>query len=139
MSKKENDGKILANFRVDPNDWVNFRNMSLQMHGHGSISRLLQSYVKEWLQKNDGKTAKMDNYLDPNFTPKPIAFDDLDKIVTPFAMQLSDADLHRLRIWAFQTHTICTAYSKLSAQRRKVTKMTYEECIEVIRRSENGS
>ena len=138
MSKKEEKGKILANFRVDPKEWNDFGNLSRQMLGHGGISKLLQAFITETLQKYDGKTAKLDTFLDPNFTPKPIAFDDIEKVVTPFAMQLSDADLHRLRIWAFQTHTICTAYSKLSTQRRKVTKMSYDECLQTIRRSENG-
>lgn len=137
-NNKYKDGKILATFRTSPKDLQVFSDITHNQFGHGGITIVLNSLIKEYIEKFEGKTTKLDTFLDPNFTPKPIAFDDLDKVVTPFAMQLSDQELHRLRIWAFQTHTICTAYSKLSAQRRKITKMSYDECMKVLRRSENG-
>lgn len=134
MSDNYKDGKILANFRVDPKDWVNFGNMSRQMFGHGAISRLLQSYVKDWLQKNDGKTPRMDKFLDPNFIPKPIVFDDIDKIVMPFSQNLSDAELHNLRVWSFQVYNICQAYSKMSPLKRKNVRMSYDQLFDIANR-----
>jgi hypothetical protein len=136
---KSKDGKTLVSFRSNPKDMETFASITHGQYGHGGVSLVLNALIKEYIQTHDGKYSKLDSFLDPNFTPKPMAFDDLEKVVTPFMMQLSDQELHRLRVWAFQTHTICTAYSKIPVQRRKVTRMTYDECIEIIRKFENGT
>lgn len=130
-------GERLVNFKIDSDLYERIFFLARELYGHGGIKKLYNDLSNNFAEKYDGKTSKLDSFIDPNFTPKPTVFDDTEKVVTPFAMQLSDEDLHKLRMWAFQTHTICTAYSKLTANRRKVTKMNYEECLKVLRKAEN--
>lgn len=132
MSKREEKAKILANFRVNEEDWINFGNMSRQMFGHGAISKLLQDYVKTWLQKNDGKTPRMDKFLDPNFVPKPIAYDNIEKNVLPYAANLSDTDLHEFRIWCYQAYNVCMALSKMKPNQRKNCTMSYDQLFDLV-------
>lgn len=133
MSKKGDQyGKTTANFRIDPKEWEAFSNIAFEQYGFGGISIVLSTLVKEFIQKFDGKTAKLDSFLDPNFTPKPSAYDDIEKNVMPYAQNLNDSDLHQFRIWLYQGYNVCMAFSKMPPNQRKNCKMSYDQLFDLV-------
>lgn len=134
MSKKPDEfGKTTANFRVDPKIWNIFSNIAHEQYGFGGISTILTNLVLEYNNKHEGKSStKLDTFLDPNFVPKPRAMDDLDKVVVPFIKQMSNQELHELRVWAYQIVNFCAAYQRFTPQRRKVTNLSYDQAIELL-------
>jgi len=133
---KSKDGKTLVSFRSSPTDMETFASITHGQYGHGGVSLVLNSLIKEYIQKYDGKIPKLEKWLDPNFTPKPVAYDDIDKIIMPYASNLSDSELHKFRVWSFQTYNICLAFSKIPTQRRKVTKMSYDQLFELANKDQ---
>lgn len=136
MTKKADEfGKTTANFRVDPRDWDTFSTIAHEQHGHGGISIVMSAMISEFNQKYDGKTPKLNKWLDPNFIPKPVALDNIDKIVRPFATTLKDSDLHELRSWFYQAYIVCEALSKMTPQKRLNNHMTYDELFVLVNKS----
>lgn len=134
MSKSDNQPEKLVNFKIDSKLYESVFFIARELYGHGGVKKLYNVLSKEFVAKYDGKTAKLDTFLDSNFIPKPIAFDDIDKIVMPFASNLSDVELHNLRVWSFQVYNICMAYSKMSPLKRKNSKMSYDQLFDIANR-----
>ena len=122
----------LVNFKIDSVLYEKVFFIARELHGHGGIKKLYNILSKEFVSKYDSKSTKLDTFLDPNFTPKPIAYDSIENIVMPYAASLSNADLHEFRIWCYQAYNVCMALSKMGPNQRKNCKMTYDELFELV-------
>ena len=136
MSSKSKDGEITVSFRSTPKDMETFASIAHDQFGHGGMSQVLNSLIKNYIQKFDGKSSSLDTFLDPNFTPKPKLYDDIEKNVMPYAANLSDSDLHEFRIWLYQGYNVCMAYAKMAPNKRKNTKMTYQQLFDLVYKSD---
>ena len=122
----------LVNFKIESDLYEKVFFIAREKYGHGGVKKLYNVLSHEFVAKYDSGTPKLNKWLDPNFTPKPVIYDNIEKNFLPYAANLDNTQLHELRVWCYQAYNVCMAYSKMGPNQRKNCKMTYDQLFDLV-------
>lgn len=127
MSKQaDNYGKTTANFRIDPSEWNKFTSIALEQYRFGGISKILQSLIREYIERYDGNHKRLDTFFDSSYIPKPEIDSDFDKTILPWLRTKTEDELNKLRINSYRTFVYVQGLIDTPPDKRQTVEFDYE-------------